>query len=194
MPRDNKIHVSHTGDIIYKEYSYLGYEMATLTSALNEPYLLGAKFEAYQGSKFIAIVDTDGKKYCSKEKYYIDPLIGPYAIVCLKDTDGDSRFDKVSSPTIMFGKFFEIKTHKPSYNINMEQISPNGFKKELIYNGYSNNTIYIQYREFLNDLARPAFYQELKYQYTGQPITIRYKKIKIKILYVDNNSIKFRLL
>jgi hypothetical protein len=37
-----------------------------------------------------------------------------------------------------------------------------GFIAELIYTGVMNNIIVLSYREFINDMARPAFYQELK--------------------------------
>jgi hypothetical protein len=68
-----------------------------------------------------------------------------------------------------------------------------GFKAELIYNGISKNTIKIIYREFINELARPAFFQELQYDLDTSDI-IQFKTIKIKVLHADNSLIKFVIL
>jgi hypothetical protein len=37
------------------------------------------------------------------------------------------------------------------------------FRRELVYSGKSGSTLRVTYREYVNDLARPAFYQELSY-------------------------------
>jgi len=55
------------------------------------------------------------------------------------------------------------------------------FKAELIYNGISRNTIKISYREFIKDMARPAFYQELNYD-LDQSNLIQFRTLKIKVL------------
>jgi hypothetical protein len=71
--------------------------------------------------------------------------------------------------------------------------SYDAFKAELIYNGISKNTIKISYREFVRDMARPAFYQELNYD-LDQSNIIQFKSLTIKIINADNSSIKFIVL
>jgi hypothetical protein len=68
-----------------------------------------------------------------------------------------------------------------------------GFKAELIYNGISKNTIKITYREYMNELARPAFYQELNYDLDKSNL-IQFKTLKIKVLHADNSLIRFIIL
>ncbi|PPK60240.1 hypothetical protein B0F89_12626 [Malaciobacter marinus] len=67
------------------------------------------------------------------------------------------------------------------------------FKYQLIYSGRDGNNIKIAYREFLNDMARAAFYQNLTYNLNESTI-IRYKNIKIKVLEATNESIKYIVL
>lgn len=64
---------------------------------------------------------------------------------------------------------------------------------ELIYNGTDGKSIFITYREFTsNDLARPAFYQNLTYDMKSE--MIRFKKYKIKVFNTDNEKIRFSVL
>jgi hypothetical protein len=66
------------------------------------------------------------------------------------------------------------------------------FKAELIYNGISKDTIMISYREFTKNFARPAFYQELRYDLNESDL-ITFKSLKIKVLDADNNQIRFQV-
>ena len=83
------------------------------------------------------------------------------------------------------GEFFEF-TH-------FETIIAPEFKKELIYMGGSATSITLMYREFINDMARPAFSQELKYEIAQDPM-IGYKEARFEILKATNSSIKFKIL
>ncbi len=64
------------------------------------------------------------------------------------------------------------------------------FKQELIYNGKSQNTIKLSYREFKDDFARPAFTQELSYDLSEGKI-IGFRGMKIEVLEATNSVIKF---
>lgn len=67
------------------------------------------------------------------------------------------------------------------------------FKRELVYSGVSQNTISILYREFKDDMARPAFTQELKYDLT-QSRSIGYKGARFEIERATNISITYKVL
>lgn len=64
---------------------------------------------------------------------------------------------------------------------------------ELLYNGTDGKSIFITYREFTqNDLARPAYFQNLTYDAKAE--TIRFKKYKIRIIKSDTERIRFSVL
>ena len=67
------------------------------------------------------------------------------------------------------------------------------FEIELIYDGIMNGVISISYREFVDNLARSAFYQELKYD-LKESKKISFKTIKIEVLKATNNNITFKVL
>lgn len=76
---------------------------------------------------------------------------------------------------------------------NVERWGKTSFKRELVYSGVSQNTISILYREFKDDMARPAFSQELKYDLT-QGRSIGYRGARFEIERATNISITFKVL
>lgn len=74
-----------------------------------------------------------------------------------------------------------------------KEYSDDSFKEELIYTGRSGNTIHISYREYKKDFARPAFFQELRYD-IEQSRTIVFKQYKLKVIEATNECIEFIVL
>lgn len=64
---------------------------------------------------------------------------------------------------------------------------------ELVYTGHTENSFNIMYREFTrDDLARPAYYQNLTYK--KQDKIIRFKNIKINIIEATSEYVRFAVL
>ncbi len=70
---------------------------------------------------------------------------------------------------------------------------PRLFLKVFIYNGKAGNVIKFSYREFINDMARPAFTQELQYDLSEGKI-IGFKGMRIEILNTSNIEIEYKVL
>lgn len=66
-------------------------------------------------------------------------------------------------------------------------------KQEFIYNGKVNNSFKFTYREFINDYARPAFTQDLQYDFNDGSI-IGFKGLRIEIILATNSTIKYKVL
>lgn len=64
------------------------------------------------------------------------------------------------------------------------------FRQELLYNGKSKDNIRIQYREFNDDFARPAFFQELTYD-LNESKTVAFRNFTIDIVEATNSDITF---
>ena len=71
--------------------------------------------------------------------------------------------------------------------------SKNNFKQEFIFNGKSSNNLKFIYREYINDMARPAFNQDLQYDLNESKI-IGFKGLRIEILNVTNTNIEYKIL
>jgi hypothetical protein len=69
----------------------------------------------------------------------------------------------------------------------------NFIRREFIYNGKANNTLKFSYREFIEDLARPAFSQEIVYDLNESNI-IGFRGMRIEVLKSSNVSIEYKVL
>ena len=89
----------------------------------------------------------------------------------------------------------EINVGKASITTSEKclRIGENSFKRELIYSGVSNGAISILYREFYNDMARPAFSQELRYD-LKEGDEIGYKGSRFKVIKASNTGLKYKVL
>lgn len=87
----------------------------------------------------------------------------------------------------------------PARNPSVERVLlplPSGratFRRELVYTGRSGQSLSLMYREFSNDMARPAFSQVLQYDIGSDPV-IGYQGARIRVLSADNTSIRYEVL
>ncbi|MFZ6767669.1 hypothetical protein ACO0LM_11360 [Undibacterium sp. Di26W] len=71
--------------------------------------------------------------------------------------------------------------------------TPESFRREIVYSGVSQNTVTFIYREFKDNLARPAFTQELKYD-LSQGRVVGYKGARFEIVEAGNTSVTYKVL
>jgi hypothetical protein len=132
--------------------------------------------------------------YCTERAAYIDPLVGPFKTVCFIDRNNDGRFEKVkAAPGPLW---FEKDVTPPLPFGKSEQIVSRGdsFKYELLYQGSSNNSLKLAYREYLNDFARPAYFQDVTYDLKTKPTIVTFRTVRIEVIDADNNELVYRIL
>ena len=71
--------------------------------------------------------------------------------------------------------------------------SENAFQQTLIYNGRVGDKINIGYREFYGSTARPAFNNNVEYDFSTSD-TIAYRGARIKVIKADNTHITYELI
>lgn len=77
--------------------------------------------------------------------------------------------------------------------ITITKLTSESFRRELIYTGVSQNTVTLQYREFKDNLARPAFTQELKYD-LSQGKEIGYNGARFEIINAGNVELTYKVI
>ncbi|WP_428026894.1 hypothetical protein [Arcobacter sp.] len=71
----------------------------------------------------------------------------------------------------------------------------NSFKYQALYQGKVGNKIKISFREFKNDMARPAFTQDIIYELnSNKPTIIGFKGLRIKIIKATNLDITYSVI
>ncbi|MFK7976401.1 MAG: hypothetical protein AB8C02_09715 [Halioglobus sp.] len=68
-----------------------------------------------------------------------------------------------------------------------------GFQFELLYTGRSKDSISILYREYIGDLSRSSFYQELTYDLAESNV-IQFRSIRIEVAEATNSEIRYKVL
>ena len=71
-------------------------------------------------------------------------------------------------------------------------LAHDAFQQTLIYNGKVGSRINIAYREFSNNMARPAFNNNVEYD-LSESANIAYKGAELEVLEATNQHIKFKL-
>ena len=71
-------------------------------------------------------------------------------------------------------------------------LTADGFQQTLIYSGRVGNKINVAYREFSNNMARPAFNNDVEYD-LSESATIGYKGAEIEVIEATNRYIKYRV-
>lgn len=94
------------------------------------------------------------------------------------------------------GKLVSRASFPPGVRLDRKKIAKSdapGFRQELLYNGKSGETIKVLYREFQNDMARPAFSQELTYDLAESDI-IGFQGVRIRVIRATNVAITYSVL
>lgn len=72
-------------------------------------------------------------------------------------------------------------------------LTEKSFQQTLIYSGKLGDKINIGYREFSNNLARPAFNNDVEYDLNSSKV-IGYKGARIEVLEATNEMIKYKVI
>ncbi|WP_027182667.1 hypothetical protein [Desulfovibrio inopinatus] len=190
----NTLAKTSVGDIIFSQYEYYSGQGASLLEGISQGAALGT-VNIPPGDILFSSVIGRKEAYCTREKRYIDHLVGPYRIVCLFDETNNGRFDKLwVSPGIVP---FTFSIKNPALYKKTEIVSgiSSGFKYELIYQGIDKGTLRIFYREFIDNMARPAYQQDFTYTLEeNEPTMITFRKTRIQVISADNNTVEYKVL
>jgi len=172
--------------------SYPGFDGFITPEPINE----GSKWSLYgttnKGDK-IYTSDT----YKVKSTYNLEK----YKIIDIKNISSSDKACIVSDASDQFygttdcDKFYVFAWPQKLSNIlkpldMFTKYHEGSFKQVLVYNGKSENTIKMQYREYNDDLARPAFFQDLIYN-ISESKEIGFRGMRINIIEANNLEIKF---
>jgi hypothetical protein len=75
----------------------------------------------------------------------------------------------------------------------LSNLSPESFQQTLLYNGRIGNRVTLAYREFTNDMARPAYSNEVDYD-LSESMIVGYRGAKLEIIEATNTEITYRVI
>lgn len=113
-------------------------------------------------------------------------LADPWNAVMVKAKNKDLCVITVFSVAI-------CESNMPYEKTMLNVANDNSFQQTLLYNGRVGNKINIGYREASNNMARPAFNNDVEYDLSESKV-IGYKGARIEIMDATNQSIKYKVI
>lgn len=207
VPELNEVETREIGDNLYFEYIKRGTFIAGAITKSKAQGVIPTKnssvsFEIASGTEGLLkeYKDTGYKALCMKGIGKSSDAVvlfdsGKSETICLIDKDKNNvfeaaRFDK-------FGNDYELASKVPYETVNRydEKLEFTSFRREILYQGVSKGTIKISYREYTNDIARPAFEQNVSYDLNSDGTAlIAFKGARIHVFKATNVSIKYKVI
>lgn len=189
LPALNTESKAEVGDNMFSK-SYLHTDSNTYVITLLEDApmpVFGVKFDLHSGHKELLSKWKGNNAIC----FYPNSL----TYHCLLDTDNSGFFTFHGAASVPNQYRFEkpIK-YKIDPNIG-KNISDGSFKYQALYQGKIDNKIKISFREFIDNMARPSFAQDVEYQLDKDGGTlVGFKGLRIKVIKATNTDIMYSVI
>ncbi len=184
------------GEVIYETFSYEEWQGAQLLQPLTIDVLAaGATLGPNDG--LIASQEAGATVYCTDKPALRVMNEAPSSRICLADQNSDGRFEVWRAPEGPPARVRWAPLHtEVAFSVGRSMApSGRGFRYELLYQGVSANVVRILYREYVDDLIRPAFQQDVSYTLAPSgPTDIAFRSSRIRVTAADNNGIRYEML
>ena len=179
FPELSSVTTVNVGQVMLTEFEHLAQVQATLIDDLPS----GRRSGSVSSGATLISAKFDGQQvFCRLSSREGSP--------CLTDTNGDGSFDKAYTLNT-FGHLVSGRDiDSLRYRIRENTIQ-DGFKYELIYQGRQGDVVRIGYREYTDNLARPAYSQGLSYTLDESLTDIRFRNVSITIHEANNSEITY---
>jgi hypothetical protein len=169
------------GSVMVSEYNYLANEQAVILSSIDGSFWAG-RAGIMSGTSLV-------KAYAGNVELFCQPP-GSYGNPCLADTNRDGSFDHAYTMNAFGAAVNKRKIEPAPYRLSDASMQ-DGFKYELIYQGIDESVARIAYREYSDNLARPAYRQDLSYTLEDRDTQVKFRDVSLTIHNADNNEIDY---
>jgi hypothetical protein len=194
IPKIGEVSIAETGENMFSTFvlKFTQTYRVLLQDDLSGRLPMGRKIELRKGYESSLLKTEDG----------YPAICYSYSEMFIKHTE--CAVDKANSGVFEYAKTAELKGEKKLEKsaayvvvpnpVNTSKIVP-AFKREIIYQGTSKGVVKISFREFANDMARPAFSQDISYDLDPDGTTmIVFKGLKIQVLKASGAEIQYIVL
>lgn len=188
--------VRAVGEVIYETFDYDEWQGAQLAEPLMID-VLAAEATLGPGDPLIAAQEEGLTVYCTAKPTLRVAGQAPSSRICLADRNKDGKFDTWRAPEGPPAriKWAPLKVETAFSTGPAMAPTGKGYRYELLYQGLSANVVRLLYREYIDDLIRPAFQQELSYTLaTAGSTEISFRLTRLVIESADNNTIRYEIL
>ena len=197
IPELNVIKTIEIGENLYQKINQISYNTYnvilkdnTQASLFNGGFIKTYKENSSQNDLLYKWQNKNAMCFYSGRDYTLNRPIK----ICLIDNDDRQYFTHavysykdIKYPLTNIAKY-EIKPTPPTFN-------QDSFKYQGLYQGKTDNKIKISFREFKDNMARPAFTQDIEYELDSKgTTTIGFKGLRIEVLKATNYDITYKVI
>lgn len=182
LPQMETTSKARPGEAVYAEFNYDAVPVLRVVEAF-----FHAKTDQYPMQAGTLLYKMVNGRFCR-----------PGGDACVEDIDGDGVLDKPRWLIAEPGSGDLTRKVKSEVRCEKDTVlfdaSDNGFRSELVYQGVANGVARLAYREFVNDMARPAFTQEITYDLKPEgPTLVAFQGLLIEIAEASNLAIEYKI-
>jgi hypothetical protein len=144
------------------------------------------KKDVPSGTKLVPVATKAKFKACVPYAGSFEPD-GP----CFLDDDGDGVFDRQAGDDYEMAT--KLKQPVPYSKVDVSIARADSFKRVILFQGATSDSLRFSYREFSNDMARPAFTEELSIPREPFPAMVMVKNLQLEVLGVSGMGLRYRI-
>lgn len=189
-----EVRTASVGDLVWEQARFAGAPGVIIQSAVRENWGSAEVVDLPAGASLI-IIRERRLKACRARNV---TRLGGYSVGgwddCLIDTNDDGRFDRVAFNEVAGARNIVPPLPYRRANVPVEGVGSASFRRTLTFLGRSGSDIRLSYREFSNDMARPAFTEDLTLPLPASfPETMTVKGLRLTVLGLDGSGLRYRL-
>ena len=192
LPKFNTVVTREVGSNLYEKINQISHNTydVFLNESIQEMHTIDAgTFAKKKGYIGVLSIDKNNNWKCSSTLSDVYPHK-----ICLCDSNNDEKFDKVGA---MINISYDDLDKPVSYTLKRTKPTNNkdSFKYTALYQGKIANKIKISFREFTNNMARPAYTQNIEYELENDGTAmVGFKGLRIKVLKATNMDITYKVI
>lgn len=176
-PSAGEVAVAATGTPLFERTQYDEVDGAVLRA----PMKIGLYGTLDAGTTMYRIKSRAAFKACAAKSGH-----------CGLDDDGDGRFDRWADDDVSMA--LKLKEPVPYDAVKVPARGADAFKQVVTYLGSAGGVLRMSYREFVNDMARPAFTEDYSFEIGASlPAPIAFRDVRMTVLGVGADGLRYRV-
>lgn len=175
------------------------YDEAWHRAIVLDKFFKAQKYTFPIGSIFYGYGQEKGEVYWCSAEVQINQMGIDLKPFCLIDKEGDGTIDARNTGGTIKRSVQSPQYHEEELPLSEGlhgEITRKLFRQEVVYQGVGTGTLRLLYREYVGDLARPAFSQDLTFTLEKEdaPTLVAVKGSRIEVLEANNIEVRYRVI
>jgi hypothetical protein len=190
----NVSQIAAVGDVVWERAAFNGAPGVIVSQAVQANWGSAEVVDIPAGSPLMIIREKKLKACRARTSVTLSGMTMYGWDDCLIDKDSDGKFELVSFNEVGGSKDIVPPVAYTRQMVPVEGVGGNSFRKTLTFLGKSGTDLRLSYREYSNDMARPAFTEELTLPVGSTfPQKFRVKDLSMTVSAIDGEGLHYQV-